>query len=104
MVQTSVSYAQSMVKLVAVLKSRPDLTAARGGKSAGDEEEVRTFVDDVFDLINVIFNNCAIDRAPLQPGNKKSVVYLVGAMAFRLLLVVSDFKYRHRVALGWSTG
>ncbi|KAL8352025.1 hypothetical protein RB601_002380 [Gaeumannomyces tritici] len=87
MVQTSVSYAQSMVKLVAVLKSRPDLTTAAGGKSAGDEEEVRTFVDDVFDLINGIFNNCALDRAPLQPGNKKSVVYLVGAMAFRLLLV-----------------
>ncbi|KAI6562061.1 hypothetical protein MCOR04_009437 [Pyricularia oryzae] len=96
MVQTSVSYAQSMIKLVSVLNGRPDITAARRQQSSGDEGEARTFMDDSLDVIKEMFSSCARDRGQLTPGSKKSVVYLLASMAFRLLFICG------RPMMAWS--
>ena len=97
MLQTCISFTQSLSNLAMMLHKRPELTMAMAKLSSGGEER-KSIVESTAEVIQKIFTMCLTDRTSARyakPEGKKVGIYIFANKVLKLLFAVGAFAIRH---------
>ncbi|KAK0645562.1 hypothetical protein B0T16DRAFT_411451 [Cercophora newfieldiana] len=107
LLQTSMSFSESLSKLVMGLTRKPELIAQIQGGMAGDESgERKSIVELAADVIQKIFTSCLTDRSSNRwspPKGKKVAVYLFANLTLKLLFACDKSRLAVQMFTNLST-
>ncbi|KAK1755932.1 cop9 signalosome complex subunit 12 [Echria macrotheca] len=107
LLQTSMSFSESLSKLVMGLNRRPEVIAQIQGDMTGDEAgERKSIVELAADVIQKIFTSCLTDRSSTrwsQPRGKKVAVYLFANLTLKLLFACDKSRLAVQMFTNLST-
>ncbi|KAK4450049.1 cop9 signalosome complex subunit 12 [Podospora aff. communis PSN243] len=107
LLQTSLSFSDSLSKLVMGLTRKPELIAQIQGSTSGDESgEKKSIVELAADVIQKIFTSCLTDRSSTRwspPKGKKVAVYLFANLTLKLLFACDKSRLAVQLFTNLST-
>lgn len=107
LLQTSLSFSESLSRLVMGLNRQPELIAQIQGDMTGDEGgEKKSIVELAADVIQKIFTSCLTDRSSNRwspPKGKKVAVYLFANLTLKLLFACDKSRLAVQMFTNLST-